>query len=35
LKEAATRWQEVLDAEGISTDEAVAGFKQWRTKQKR
>lgn len=35
LREASTRWQEVLDSEGISEDEAVAGFKQWRTKQKR
>ncbi len=35
LREAATRWQEVLDAEGISEDEAVAGFNQWRSKQKR
>jgi PHD/YefM family antitoxin component YafN of YafNO toxin-antitoxin module len=35
LKEAATRWQEILDAEGISEDEAVADFKEWRSKQKR
>jgi hypothetical protein len=35
MREAATRWQEVLDAEGISEDEAVAGFKEWRTRQKR
>jgi PHD/YefM family antitoxin component YafN of YafNO toxin-antitoxin module len=35
LREASTRWQEVLDAEGIFEDEVVAGFKQWRTKQKR
>jgi PHD/YefM family antitoxin component YafN of YafNO toxin-antitoxin module len=35
LKEAAARWQEVLEAEGISEDEAVADFKQWRTDQKR
>ncbi|MBW4028070.1 MAG: prevent-host-death protein [Acidobacteria bacterium] len=35
LREASTRWQEVLDAGVISEDEAVAGFKQWRTKQKR
>lgn len=35
LREAASRWQEILDAEGISEDEAVAGFKEWRTKQKR
>lgn len=30
-----TRWQEILDAEGISEDEAVADFKQSRIKQKR
>jgi antitoxin (DNA-binding transcriptional repressor) of toxin-antitoxin stability system len=35
LREAATRWQEILDAEGISEDEAVANFKQWRTTRKR
>jgi PHD/YefM family antitoxin component YafN of YafNO toxin-antitoxin module len=35
LREAATRWQEVLDAEGLSEDEAVAGFKKWRSTQKR
>ena len=35
LREAATRWQEVLDAEGISEDEAVVGFKKWRAGQKR
>jgi len=35
LREAATRWQEILDAEGISEEEAVAGFKEWRNKQKR
>ena len=35
LREASTRWQEVLAAEGISEDEAVADFKQWRTRQKR
>ncbi|MGA7157724.1 MAG: prevent-host-death protein [Acidobacteriaceae bacterium] len=34
LREASTRWQEVLDAEGISEDQVVAGFKQWRNKQK-
>ena len=28
-------WQEVLDAEGISAEEAVAEFKQWRAKQAR
>jgi hypothetical protein len=31
LREASTRWQEILDAEGISEDEAVDGFKEWRT----
>jgi hypothetical protein len=35
LKEAAARWQEVLDSEGISEEEAVASFKHWRAKQKR
>jgi PHD/YefM family antitoxin component YafN of YafNO toxin-antitoxin module len=35
LREAATRWQEILDAEGISEEEAVAGFKEWRSKRKR
>lgn len=35
LKEAATRWQKILDTEGISEDEVVADFKQWRSKQKR
>lgn len=35
LREAATHWQKVLDAEGISEDEAVASFKEWRTRQKR
>ena len=35
LKEASARWQEILDAEGISEEETVAGFRRWRTKQKR
>lgn len=35
LREAATHWQKVLDTEGISEDEVVADFKQWRSKQKR
>jgi PHD/YefM family antitoxin component YafN of YafNO toxin-antitoxin module len=35
LKEASARWQEILDAEGISEEEAVADFKRWRAKQKR
>jgi PHD/YefM family antitoxin component YafN of YafNO toxin-antitoxin module len=35
LKEASARWQEILDAEGISEEEAVADFKRWGAKQKR
>jgi PHD/YefM family antitoxin component YafN of YafNO toxin-antitoxin module len=35
LKEASARWQEVLHAEGISEEEAVADFKRWRVEQKR
>jgi PHD/YefM family antitoxin component YafN of YafNO toxin-antitoxin module len=35
LVEAASRWQEILDAEGISEQEALADFKQWRAKRKR
>jgi PHD/YefM family antitoxin component YafN of YafNO toxin-antitoxin module len=35
LKEAAKRWQEIIDSEGISEDETVADFKQWRSKRKR
>jgi PHD/YefM family antitoxin component YafN of YafNO toxin-antitoxin module len=34
LREAANRWQEILDAEGISEEQAVAGFRQWRAKRK-
>ena len=34
LREAATRWQEILDNEGISEDDAVADFKEWRARQK-
>jgi PHD/YefM family antitoxin component YafN of YafNO toxin-antitoxin module len=34
LREAATRWQEILDTEGISEEDAVADFKQWRASQK-
>jgi PHD/YefM family antitoxin component YafN of YafNO toxin-antitoxin module len=30
LKEATGRWQEVLTSEGISEDEALKDFKQWR-----
>jgi hypothetical protein len=29
------RWQEILDAEGVSEEEAVADFKRWRAEQKR
>jgi len=32
MTEAAGRWQKVLAAEGISEDEVVADFKQWRKK---
>jgi PHD/YefM family antitoxin component YafN of YafNO toxin-antitoxin module len=35
LKEASSRWQEVLNSEGISEEEAVAHFKQWRREQAR
>ena len=35
LREAATRWQGILDTEGISEEEAIADFKQWRTGNKR
>lgn len=35
LREAATRWKEILDGGGISEEEAVAGFKDWRTRKKR
>ena len=35
LKEASARWQEILDAGGISEEEAVADFKRWRAEQKR
>lgn len=35
FKEAATRWQEILEAEGVSEDETVADFKKWRSKQTR
>lgn len=30
LKEAATRWHEILDATGLTEDEALEDFKQWR-----
>ncbi len=33
LKEAASRLQKVLEAQGISEEEIVADFKQWRTPQ--
>jgi PHD/YefM family antitoxin component YafN of YafNO toxin-antitoxin module len=32
LKEAAARWQEILAAEGVSEEEALADFKAWRAK---
>jgi len=35
LKEAAGRWQEILDAEGISEEEAVSDFKRWRSQRKK
>jgi PHD/YefM family antitoxin component YafN of YafNO toxin-antitoxin module len=35
LREASARWQAVLTSEGLSEDEAIAGFKEWRSKQKR
>jgi len=30
LQEAAARWQTILDAKGISEDEVIEDFKQWR-----
>ncbi len=35
LKEAASRLQNMLDAEGISKEEIVADFKRWRTGRRR
>ncbi len=35
LKEAAARWQAVLDAEGISEDDAIKDFKRWRAEKNR
>lgn len=35
LKEASARWQEILDAEGITEDEIVADLRMWRTRQSR
>jgi len=35
LKEAATRWQEILAAEGIGDDEVLRDFQQWRTKRRK
>ncbi len=32
LREAAVRWQEILDAGGVTEEEALADFKQARTK---
>ena len=35
LKDAAARWQEILDAARISEGEAVSEFKQWRSRRKK
>uniref|UniRef100_E6QIW3 Prevent-host-death family protein n=1 Tax=mine drainage metagenome TaxID=410659 RepID=E6QIW3_9ZZZZ len=35
LKEASARWQQILDAEGISPDDVVADFKRWRAQKNR
>jgi PHD/YefM family antitoxin component YafN of YafNO toxin-antitoxin module len=35
LKEAASRWQEILAAEGIGEDEAIQDFKKWRSGKRR
>lgn len=35
LREASARWQGILDAGGITEEEAVADFKRWRSKQAR
>jgi PHD/YefM family antitoxin component YafN of YafNO toxin-antitoxin module len=35
LKEASARWQEILAAEGVTEEDALADFKRWRTEQKR
>jgi PHD/YefM family antitoxin component YafN of YafNO toxin-antitoxin module len=35
LREATTRWQEVLAAEGIGEEEALEDFKQWRADKRR
>ena len=35
LKDAAARWQEILDSEGISEEEAVSEFKRWRSQRKK
>jgi len=35
LKDAAARWQEILDAEGLSEDEAVSEFKRLRSQRKK
>jgi PHD/YefM family antitoxin component YafN of YafNO toxin-antitoxin module len=32
LREASSRWQEVLATEGISEDEAIKDFREWRSK---
>jgi PHD/YefM family antitoxin component YafN of YafNO toxin-antitoxin module len=35
LQEATAKWQAILDAEGISEDDLVEGFKKWRQKKDR
>ena len=34
MRKAATHWQETLNNEDVSEDEAVADFKRWRVRQK-
>jgi len=35
LKEASVRWQEILDSEGLSEEEAIVDFRRWLAQQKR
>jgi PHD/YefM family antitoxin component YafN of YafNO toxin-antitoxin module len=35
LQEASSRWQEVLAAEGISEDEGIKDFREWRSKKQK
>jgi antitoxin (DNA-binding transcriptional repressor) of toxin-antitoxin stability system len=35
LKQASTRWQKILDDQGLSEDQVVEDFKRWRAKKKR